>query len=353
MKKKKKVFFFLPGSVGGAERMTVTIAKMLPLDEFIVKFVIVDKNRGDIENFIPHNYEVLFVPIKNIWMGTCLKVAKVLRTQKADFAFCSLGHLAPHILLGAKMVGGIKTIIRNDIHVSTTKWYRKLSEKITYPWAYVLISQQEEMRQDHIDTLGVDPNKIIVIHNPIDTKTIDAKTKDCESPFVLGVDNINYVCVGRFSPVKGQDILAKAFAIVAEKSKNAHLYFIGKYEDNEYFKFVNKIVDDASLSERVHFIGYDSNPYRWMKYSDCFVLPSRREGLPNALVEAMYLGKPVVASDCLPVISRMMDCGRNGYIVPVDNPQAMAKAMLNALQLTDLRMCYVPGNESDFVGLFR
>ena len=66
---KKKVLFFLPGTVGGAERITVTIAKMLPQDEFEVKFVVVGRGLGDIVKFIPSDYPIIHLSIKSIWLG--------------------------------------------------------------------------------------------------------------------------------------------------------------------------------------------------------------------------------------------------------------------------------------------
>ena len=63
---KRKVLFFLPPTVGGAERMTVTIAKMLPQDEFEVKFVVVGRSLGDIVKFIPDNYPIRLLQIRRI-----------------------------------------------------------------------------------------------------------------------------------------------------------------------------------------------------------------------------------------------------------------------------------------------
>ena len=350
--KKKKVLFITPGGVGGAERVTVTIAKMLPEDKFEAFFLIVDHSRGHIEDFIPSKYNVEFIRIRNIWDGTCFKIAEVMRRERVDFAFCSLGHLNPHVLLAAKLAGGVKTIIRNDNYVSTIGWYYKIIRIITYPWAHMIISQQEEMRQDYINTLKLKPHKIKVIHNPIDVLTIDKKIAGSRNPFPTN-DCINYLWVGRFAPEKGQDILSKAFTIVAQKENDANLYFVGCYEENEYFVQIKQTILAAGLENRVHFVGYDSNPYRWMKYCDCFVLPSRREGLPNTLVEAMFLKRPVVASNCLPIIQRMIVDGENGYIVPVDNPNAMAEAMLKAHKLTRVKMKYKPGRVEEFIDVFR
>ena len=74
--KKRKVLFFLPSNTGGAERMTITLAKMLPRDEFEVKFVIVHRSLGTIVNFIPPEYEVIHIPVHNIWCAATLRIIK-------------------------------------------------------------------------------------------------------------------------------------------------------------------------------------------------------------------------------------------------------------------------------------
>ena len=103
----------------------------------------------------------------------------------------------------------------------------------------------------------------------------------------------------------------------------------------------------------MHFVGYDSNPYRWLKYADCYVMPSRFEGLPNSLIDAMYLGRPVVATRCIPVIDRIVKNGYNGIVVESENVNALAEGMKNAPSLKDYDMTYHPATCEDFISLFR
>ena len=102
----------------------------------------------------------------------------------------------------------------------------------------------------------------------------------------------------------------------------------------------------------MHFIGFDSNPYKWIKNCDCFVLPSRLEGLPNALVEAMYMKRPIVSTTCIDIIKRMVQDGYNGYLVPTENPRAMAEAMIKAIKLRNFKMTYKPAQPEEFRRIF-
>ena len=295
--KKKKVLFFLPPTVGGAERMTVLIAKMLPQDEFEVKFVVVGRSLGDIVRFIPSGYSIRQIPIKSIWCGGTIKMWNVVREEKPDIVFSSLLYLNARLIIVAKLCG-TKVIVRNNIDLSRTTHKANIPlVRLTYKWADKVIAQQEEMHDEVISYTGLPAEKVITMHNPIDVDYI----KEClkvENPFSQEAQSqYKYIWVARFSREKGQDLIVRAFEMVHRDKPNAHLYLLGKNdEENAFFKSIKDFVESHNIKEYVHFVGFDSNPYRWIKYADCYVMPSRLEGLPNSLIDAMYLGKPVVAT---------------------------------------------------------
>ncbi|MBR4131176.1 MAG: glycosyltransferase [Bacteroidaceae bacterium] len=349
---RKKVLFFLPPSVGGAERMTITIAKMLPREEFEVKFVIVGRELGDIINFIPSDYKTILLQIHGLWDFCTLRIINLLRKEKTHVVFASLMYLNARIIWASKLFG-IKSIVRNNIDffnaLSKNRWYAKLS----YRWADYIIAQQEEMRKGIIATTHSAPQKVITLNNPIDTKLIDEKSK-VESPYDKEDKSIKFVWTARIIRAKGQDILIKAFNIVHRATPNSKLYLVGKYDKNDtYYQELMKYVIANKLSDSVVFTGFDNNPYKWVVNADCYVMPSKKEGLPNSLIDAMYLGKPVVATTCVPVISRIIRDGYNGILVAPEDVEAMAEAMQNALQLNNFEMTYIPANKEDFISLFR
>lgn len=119
-----------------------------------------------------------------------------------------------------------------------------------------------------------------------------------------------------------------------------------------FYKKVKNIVISEGISDYVHFIGFDPNPYRWIKYADCFILPSRFEGLPNALIEAMFIGKPCVATSCIPIIDRIIVNGYNGYTVGNEDSDSMAAAMEKAILLSDFEMVYKSADDDEFINIF-
>lgn len=137
--------------------------------------------------------------------------------------------------------------------------------------------------------------RVSVIHNfydkAIKTQALepldDSEGREPKRPFVLAC--------GRLVRNKGYFTLLRAFASLASENPDIDLVILG---DGPLYRPLTRMVADYGLGHQVHLPGFDRNPYRWMSRSHLFVLPSRSEGFPNALLEAMALRCPVIASDC-------------------------------------------------------
>ena len=352
MIKKRKVLIFLPANIGGAERVTVTIAQFLIEADYEVVFVVVTNHIGSIQHIIPKDKRIVIVRVRNIWDFTVTKISRIISHEKPDFLFSSLRYLNPRVLMASKLAGHAKVIVRNDNGLQTARWDNKILMRWTYPWAEKVVAQQEEMRQELIDQMKLNPQKVVAIHNPFNKGIIDQLAEE-PSPYPQD-SAVNVLHVGRFFHNKGQDTACKAFQQLHQRLPQAHLYFVGKFDENDaYFQMVREFVVTNGMEGFVHFVGHDPNPYKWMKHCDCLVMPSRYEGTPNVLIEAMYLRKPVVATKCIPIIEQMVRDGHNGLLVETDDIEAIASAMEKALQLTDFGMTYQPGEKEDFLALFQ
>lgn len=347
---KKKVLFFLPGGVGGAERMTLTIGSMLPQDEYEVKFVVVGR-KTDIFKILPKEDNVIHLKIHNKYCAPITRMMAIMIREKPLFTFCSVMYLNIRVLIASKLMG-VKCIVRNDNYLNMAGKRTRWEMKHVYPFAYRIIAQQEEMAENLIQGLNLNSEKVVVCHNPLNTENIDQLAK-VPSPYPQD-DSINYLWVGNFLKSKGHDILAKAFKLVHEANPKTHLYFIGiKPPNTTFYDSVYNYVKENNLLDCVHFMGFQDNPYNYMKHCDCYVLPSRIEGLPNSLIEAMYLERPVVATRCTPIITRMIKEGVNGYTTEVENVELLAKKMQEALLLTNTKMIYKPSEPKTFIELFK
>lgn len=349
----KTAVFFLSPSCGGAERMTITIAKLLDRKEYDVRFVVIGQKIGEIKEFIPKDYPLDLVKIRNISDFTTLRVYRFLKKVKPQYVFCSLHYLNPRVILAAHWVGNCIIAIRFNCAVDNITGITKFLTEKTYPKADVIIAQTERMQLDLEKTYPHIKNKVVTMHNLIDTDTISEKLKASDNPYKNDNNKI-FVWVGRFSNEKGTDTVVKAFIEACKLKECISLYLVGKInEQSLYYKEVKKLVESSGLKEKIHMVGFQDNPYKWMKNADCFVLSSVTEGSPNALFEALYLGTPAVATRCTPNIDSIIVDGKNGYKVGVGDYAAMAEAMIKALEVKDVKVLYNHSTKEDFIKLFK
>ena len=98
----------------------------------------------------------------------------------------------------------------------------------------------------------------------------------------------------------------------------------------DLFEETWQLAETCAARERIQLPGFD-RPEKWLAWADCFVLPSRREGLSNALLEAMAAGLPCIAND-IPPNREVLDDGKAGVLVPVENCDALEAAMRDMVE---------------------
>ena len=135
------------------------------------------------------------------------------------------------------------------------------------------------------------------------------------------------LAVGRLAAVKDYQGLLQAFALLSQKHE-VHLMILGEGPERPRLE---NLVGELGLGSRVALPGFGRNPYAYLARAAVFVLSSLSEALPTALIEALALGTPVVATDCKSGPREVLQDGKYGLLVPVGVPAALAEAMSAAL----------------------
>lgn len=351
---KKSVYMFLQYGVGGAERMTLLIGKLLDRDKFDVNFVLIKKQDyvTPIEDFIPAGYPV------EVMDGTKTNriirgMIKILRAAKPDIVFSSVLFINNKLLPLKVLFPATKFIIRCENYLYTFRRTQKIMIKCLYRLADAIIAQTEEMREELVEQLGISCSKVSVLHNPIDKELIEQRLCEGSDPYPQDGKR-HLVASGRFAYQKGFDLLVKAFGIVYSRRTDVEMYILGNKDGGcaaEYDR-VCQIIKQSGLENVIHCIGFQKNPYIYVKYADVFVLSSRWEGLPNVLIEALYLGTPAAAFKCIPIVERIVDCGSTGFTAECEDINSLAEAIIRSLSLGRIKTTYRSSSPRDFVRLF-
>ena len=171
--------------------------------------------------------------------------------------------------------------------------------------------------------------KIHVIYNPVLAPEVMEKGQDAPThPWFNPKANPVILSVGRLEEQKGYPCLLESFLKVRQ-FVDCRLIILGEGSKR---KELQSIINKLGLQEHVSMPGFVSNPYPFMRCSDLFVLSSKWEGFGIVLVEAMAFGTPVVSTDCPVGPGEILEQGKLGKLVPVDDTEQMAKAIIETLR---------------------
>ena len=163
-------------------------------------------------------------------------------------------------------------------------------------------------------------NNVQTIYNPINIEEIQSKsieTIDLNFEYIIGIGQME-------TNVKQFDKLIEAYSNSILPTNNIHLVLLG---DGERISILKSLAKQNNIEEKVHFLGFQENPYKYLKNAKFFVLSSLNEGLPNVILEALACGTPVVSFDCLSGPSEMILDKQNGLLVENQNVHKLTEAM--------------------------
>ena len=192
-----------------------------------------------------------------------------------------------------------------------------------------------DRQRDELLGLGIgSPERIRIVPLGLDLSRYDGRDR-AASRDALGIphDALALVAIGRLVPIKRLDRLIDAVARLAPDLPGLHLYLVG---DGDQRGALETLVRNRSLDARVTFVGWSVDAPAWYAAADVVALTSEREGTPLALIEAAAAGRPVVAVDVGGVADIVRD-GDTGFVVPADDPAALAERLGQLLRDPELR----------------
>lgn len=134
-----------------------------------------------------------------------------------------------------------------------------------------------------------------VLYNTIETETIRNNANESVEDINFNSEEINIISVAKLMKVKGYDRLARIQKKLRDNGFKTHIYIVGKGEEQNH---LNKLIKENNIKDSWTFIGFKSNPYKYVKNADLYVCSSRKEGYSTAVTEALIVGTPVVSTNC-------------------------------------------------------
>ena len=174
-------------------------------------------------------------------------------------------------------------------------------------------------------------NKAITIENICDYSNLKIK-KDNNFHPIFKKKSYKLITVGRLNQTKRVDIIINAIKEIS-LDKNIDLIIVG--EGPEKSKLVN-LAKDINISEKVHFVGFSNEVHKWIINSDIYISASIVEGSPNSIIESVCLGTPVIAADCNHGPKEILDDGKIGLLVPINDLEEMILKIKNLLDNKEL-----------------
>lgn len=323
---KQKILFLIPSLAGGgAEHVFLHLMNNIDREKYDLHLA-VWTDEGPY--FAQLKSDVYIINLKTSFSCSLLKVIGVINRLKPDVVlsniFCMnfiVGFARPFISQKTTRFLARESDIPSKRRMTDGKMkFFDLFYPLSYSFFDRIICQSDDMLQDVHELYRVPMDKLLKIHNPVDMAYVDRQSKKTASPF--SVSRINLLTVGRLHPVKDLGSLLNAMALT--ENEKLHLHILGEGEAEAVLR---SQTETLKLQDRVTFHGFKDNPYPYMAAADAFVMTSLYEGFPNAMVEAMALGCPVVAFHCQGGISEIIQSGQNGYLIESGNMKELAEVL--------------------------
>lgn len=330
-----RLFFFIPNlDGGGAEKVIITIANEVSSRGFDTTLCVIDGS-GPYSTLISPS--ILLIDLESTRLRSSLwSLIRSLQKRRPTVVYSTIMSANWLVGLAVKLSRiDARLVLREAISAKFIEndtllrvFLAKTLCRIVYRWADTIVSVSQEAQTDLVEFLGSGPDsRFMVIYNPSNPKIPELTKDSVHWSAQMPESSLFAISMGRLSAQKDFTTLLKAMSVVQEHH-DLGLIVLGEGEDRaklEAFVIEKKL-------RNVYFPGFLENPYPVLSRASVFVLSSRYEGMPNALIDALSLGVPIVSTNCPTGPSEVLDGGKWGTLVAVGDSNAMAQAIVASLE---------------------
>lgn len=324
--------------LGGAERVLLEIAKRMARDRFricVVTFKI-DKELPILKG-LPFPLHVL--PLYRTYDLHAAKMALRLRQviQTENVSIVHTFFETSDLWAGAiAKLSGCQALVssRRDMGILRTRKH-EIAYRLMNRFFDRVLAVSDEVRSYCLSYDKLPVRRVETLYNGIELREQETTSLDARRRLQISERTPVISTVANIRSIKGLDVLIKVAASVEKKFPNVIFLIVGGVSEPETFMSLQRMVESLGLTKSVRFLGALSDPYSVLQASDVFCLPSRSEGFSNALIEAMGCCLPCVATR-VGGNAEAIEEGKNGFLVPSEDHEAMAERIILLLQNTVL-----------------
>ena len=316
---------------GGAEKVFAAVAAGLSAEKFDLHLVLVTQSAPPAAVFPPGLTLHPLGARRVRFAGP--RLLRLIRAQRPQLIVSGMFHLNFLVLILQPLFpASARVLIRQNGTVSASLavdrlpfWTRRLYHFL-YPRAGRIICQSPAMARDLAGMLTIPESRLCVLPNPVDVDAIQASLAG--APSLWNGPGPHLLAVGRLSREKGFDLLLRGLAAVREQMPTVDLVIAGAGPEEANLKAMCR---DLGLESAVRFVGQIGQPCKFFPGAAAFVLSSRHEGMPNALLEAAAGGLPIVALPACGGVGELLRGQPGAWLASEISAAALSQSLLEAL----------------------
>jgi glycosyltransferase involved in cell wall biosynthesis len=321
---------------GGAERMLLQLADELRRRGHRVVPVGPAEGCGWLAGeFRDRDYEPATFHLRHPVDWRCAAgLATLFRERGVDVVHSHEFTMAVFGAAAARMVGLPHVITMHGGMAFAERLRRRVALRLAFRASTHVVAVSRDTRDRLVEALNVRPERVEVVPNGIVPEPGDGGA--VRSELGLGPEDRLVLAVGNLYPVKGHRFLLEAVARSGRAGAGCHVAIAGRGDQESALR---ECAARLGLSDRVHLLGYRADIADLLAAADVFAMPSLSEGLPLAMVEAMFAGVPVLAT-AVGGIPDLIHDGASGRLVRAEDPDALCEALRELLGSAPVRARY-------------